>query len=253
MPIRNREDAVEVEQHIERVFAAPAIDRAGALRRMFVEVMDFESASGAVSLAAAPKNVTLPAAAERVATMSGVNVVYVPLDIESTERVRKAEAAEAARLIASELSDDLLLVMTNTPDRQLHFIRPTFAGRTPSLRRMVIERDLPRRTAIQQLSNIYWEWKDTGSIVQAIESTFDVEAMTKKFFAEYKHQFDRVMDLVEGFDGDAEADAKRLFVQTLFNRLMFVYFVSRKGWMEFGGSKNYLNALWNDYPARSED
>ena len=37
-----------------------------------------------------------------------------------------------------------------------------------------------------------------------------------------------------------------MFVQTLFNRLMFVYFLSRKGWLSFGGDKDYLNALWRD-------
>jgi len=254
MPIRSREDAVEIEHHISQVFVAPASERAAALRRMFMEAMDFDSATGSVSFASAPKNVTLPAIAERVARMSGVDVVYVALDIDSTERVRKAEAAEAARLISNELGDDLLLVMTNTPEAQLHFIRPEFTSRTPSLRRMVIERDLPRRTAVQQLSNIYWVWKDTGSIIQAIESTFDVEAMTDRFFTEYKNQFDKMMKLVEGFGSDDEdVEAKRLFVQTLFNRLMFVYFLSRKGWLEFGGSKDYLNALWQDHLVRTEN
>ena len=30
---------------------------------------------------------------------------------------------------------------------------------------------------------------------------------------------------------------------------MFVYFLSRKGWLTFGGDKDYLNALWQDYQA----
>ena len=43
---------------------------------------------------------------------------------------------------------------------------------------------------------------------------------------------------------------KNLYVQTLFNRLMFVYFISRKGWLEFEGSYEYLDAVWRDYEAR---
>ena len=46
---------------------------------------------------------------------------------------------------------------------------------------------------------------------------------------------------------------KRLFVQTLFNRLMFVYFLQRKGWMSFQGDKDYLNALWLDYGSNAGD
>ena len=40
---------------------------------------------------------------------------------------------------------------------------------------------------------------------------------------------------VEGFgsDDEDEQESKKLFVQTLFNRLMFVYFLSRKGWLTF--------------------
>ena len=45
-----------------------------------------------------------------------------------------------------------------------------------------------------------------------------------------------MMDRVEGFGSDEdEQESKKLFVQTLFNRLMFIYFLSRKGWLTFGG------------------
>ena len=36
-------------------------------------------------------------------------------------------------------------------------------------------------------------------------------------------------------------------MQTLFNRLMFVYFLSRKGWLQFDNNADYLKALWQDY------
>ena len=113
---------------------------------------------------------------------------------------------------------------------------------------MVIERDLPRRTTIQQVSNIYWKHQDTGSIRAALGQAFDVEAVTKRFFDEYKRVFDLAMDRVEGFgSNEEEQEDKKLFVQTLFNRLMFIYFLSRKGWLTFRGDNDYLNALWRDY------
>ena len=40
----------------------------------FVEVLDFDPASGYVDLGAAPANVALPASAERVASLGGVHV-----------------------------------------------------------------------------------------------------------------------------------------------------------------------------------
>ena len=130
--------------------------------------------------------VELPPAAHRVAYLDGVHVLYVPLSPQDTDRVRKADASEAARLIADQLGDDLLLVFTNRSADQIHLILPSFEVTRPTLRRMVIERDLPHRTAVQQVSNIYWNLKDGGSIRDALEKTFDVEAVTRQFFREYK-------------------------------------------------------------------
>ena len=254
MPIVNREDAVEVESRTECIFAASPSERAGEIRALFVEVLDFDQASGQVAFDTAPSNIALPASAERIAELDGVHVLYVALDTPESDRVRKGEVGAAAKLIAEQLGDDLLLVFTNTSASQLHLIQPSFKGARPTLRRMIVERDLPRRTAVQQVSNIYWNHRDSGSIRSALDKTFDVEAVTKAFFAEYKRVFDRAMRLVQGFEsGDddeekkKEQENKRLFVQTLFNRLMFIYFLSRKGWLTFGGDKDYLNALWRDY------
>ena len=254
MPIKDVNDAVEVENHIRRIFAAAPSDRAAAIRQLFVETLDFDANFGQVSLASALRgkgNASLPGASERIAQLGGVQVLYIGLDIADTDRVRMAEAAAAARVIADQLGDDLLLVFTNTFASQLHFIHPNVDGPQPVLRRMVVEKDLPRRTSVQQVANIYWDHKRSGDIRAALESAFDVELVTRRFFDEYKRIFETAERGVTGFGDDK--DSKRLFVQTLFNRLMFVYFLQRKGWLTFKGYKDYLNTIWNNYPAQSED
>ena len=246
MPIINRQDASDVEARMKSVFEAGSPEaRASEIRRLFVETLDFEPASGEVSLAGARASVSLPDSAARVASVEGVSVAYIHLD---TRRVRRAEASEAVRLVSEQLDGDLLTVFTNQDASQLHLIYPSFEGIRPTLRRMVIERDLPRRTAVMQLSNIYWRWRERGSLHAALDSAFDVEAVTREFFTEYKRVFDRALDSIAGFGPDeSEQEAKKVFAQTLFNRLMFVYFISRKGWLSFDGDRDYLNALWKDY------
>ena len=252
MPIQDRDDAHEVEARISAIFAASSPDqRAAELRRLFVETLDFDPASGQVPLRAAPAGVMLPSAAERIALLDGVNVCYVALDITDVDRVRKAEAAAAAKQVANQLGDDLLLIFTNTSGSQLHFIHPSFEHAQPTLRRMVVERDLPRRTAVQQVASIYWKWRDSGNILTALETAFDVEPVTKRFFRKYREVFEAAEAQVSGFGPDQDED-KRLFVQTLFNRLMFVLFLSRKGWLTFYGEKDYLNALWRAYQSTPE-
>ena len=247
MPISNQQDARDLGEHVRRVFATSQSERQTAIRALFVEKLDFNPASGQVDLTGAAASARLPGVAERIAQLDGVYVLYVALNIPETNRVRKTEAAAAARLIAAQLGEDMLLVFTNTACSQLHFIHPDFDGAQPTLRRMVVERDLPRRTAVEQFSKVYWSYERSGSIRDALAEAFDVEPVTRQFFQEYKRVFEAAKAQVSGF-GRSEED-KRLFVQTLFNRLMFVYFLSRKGWLTFSGDKDYLNALWNDYRA----
>ena len=90
------------------------------------------------------------------------------------------------KLLLTQLGEDLLLVFTNSSANQLHIILPSFASARPTLRRMVVDRDLPRRTVVQQVSNIYWNWKASGSIRTALGEAFDVEPVTRDFFRDYK-------------------------------------------------------------------
>jgi type I restriction-modification system DNA methylase subunit len=77
-----------------------------------------------------------------------------------------------------------------------------------------------------------------------------VEAVTKRFFAEYHEVFERVETAVKGVP---KGEPRRLYVQRLFNRLMFLYFIQRKGWLSFQGDKKYLRALFNAATAAKED
>ena len=61
-----------------------------------------------------PSSADLPDAADRVAVLDGVHVLYIALNTEATNRVRKADVDTAVRVIAGQLGDDLLLVFTNT-------------------------------------------------------------------------------------------------------------------------------------------
>ncbi|MDQ2946212.1 MAG: class I SAM-dependent DNA methyltransferase, partial [Acidobacteriota bacterium] len=83
------------------------------------------------------------------------------------------------------------------------------------------------------------------------DEAFDVEPVTKEFYKEYKEVFDRVLSQIEGI---ADDERRRLFTQRLFNRLMFLGFIQKKGWLKFPGSRpaDYLNALWKDYRKENE-
>jgi len=91
---------------------------------------------------------------------------------------------------------------------------------------------------------------DPDAWVRKWASAFDVEAVTRRFFDEYRAVFEAMEADVTGVP---TGELRRLYVQRLFNRLMFLYFIQRKGWLTFQGNKSYLRALFNAALVARED
>lgn len=78
MPIINPRDARDLDILLKSFFESVPSERHQCLRRIFTEKFDFNPSTGKVSLDNPPKNITLPSDAERIASMDGVNVIYIP-------------------------------------------------------------------------------------------------------------------------------------------------------------------------------
>jgi methylase of polypeptide subunit release factors len=87
------------------------------------------------------------------------------------------------------------------------------------------------------------------AIQQRHDHAFDVEAVTRKFFSDYRQLFEAAEAQIVGLEGED----LRLFTQLLFNRLLFITFLERKGWLAFPGYKHYLRGLWEDHQAAAAE
>ena len=252
MPIANIQDVKEVENNLQGIFDASSVnDRLRAIRTLFVETLDFEREDRLVSLEQAG-NSQLPKEAHIVARRGGVSAAYIPLNDADTNRVTAGTASSAAKAMGNVLADDLLLLFTNRDGDQLHIISPDLTSSRPKLQRLVKHRNQPQRTVVQQIANMWDNYANRGKTVpEAIDEAFSVEPVTKQFFEAYRKVFYDAKAQIDGFgDNEAEQEQLHLFTQTLFNRMMFVYFLSRKGWLELNGDADYLNALWSDYSSQ---
>ena len=251
MPITNIRDTSEVEQKLQEVLSSTDIDdRLRALRDLFVGILDYDHDSRTVSLLDAGDS-QLPEDAYLVARRDGVSVAYIPLDNPIANRVNGMAVSAAAKALANVLADDLLLVFTNRDRDQLHIISPDLSGRRPKLQRLVAYRNQLQRTVPEQIAKMWDNYGNKGrTLREAIAEAFNVEPVTKEFFQTYRWLFEEAKEQITGF-AHAEEEQKHLFTQTLFNRLMFVYFLSRKGWLKFEGDADYLKALWNSYNPES--
>ncbi len=109
------------------------------------------------------------------------------------------------------------------------------------LRTLAVNPDEPFRTDLEILQSIALPQPASAEeIWQKHEQAFNVERVTQRFFEEYRRLFENAESGITGITGDA----KRLFTQKLFNRLMFMRFLERKGWLRFDGKRDYLRALW---------
>ena len=246
MPIADVGDAREVERSMRAVLDSDNDeDRVRSLRSLFVEILDFQNVDRRVALKDASPD--LPDDARLLAQRDGFSVLYIPLDDAEGNRVKTATAQAAAKVMGDAIGDESLLIFTNRDCDQMHIIYPDLSGSRPRLQRMVYHRDQPNRMVVQQVANLWQDYGKSGKTMgEAVGNAFSVQPVTDAFFADYKAAYDDAVARIAEHLGQTEAEQ---FTQTLFNRLLFVHFVSRKGWLRFDGDVDYLNALWRDYQA----
>lgn len=109
-------------------------------------------------------------------------------------------------------------------------------------------RDENSRTATQRFETLRGKPLTLRDLLDA----FSVEKLNQEFFDEYSKVFHEVEEAIKPSIPDVKAndeDAKekrRLYTQRLFNRLMFIYFLQKKGWLSFEGDNNYLRCLFEE-------
>lgn len=150
--------------------------------------------------------------------------------------------------LASWKQENLLFICTYQYRhfRFAHFKPPDNGSRSPQLATFGWEYGEPARTVCEfNLLELAWPHRDVESDsakwVKKWAKAFDVEKVTKHFFEDYKDVFEQVEELVTDL---SDSEDRRLFTQLLFNRLLFLRFIERKGWLRFQGRTDYLRALY---------
>lgn len=146
-----------------------------------------------------------------------------------------------------------LFVFSNDRQDQWHFLNVKYDGQTEKrrlYRRITVGRDERLRTASERLSllDLASVSKDLFglsplAIQQQHDGAFDVEAVTKQFFDEYKAIFGILQDdlALQTKDRTWAHDYALQFL----NRCMFLYFIQRKRWL--GNDTEFLKSFWDAY------
>jgi hypothetical protein len=148
-----------------------------------------------------------------------------------------------------------LFVFSNRGKDRWHFLNIKYdedAARRQLFRRITVGPEERLRTASERLGMLNVEDVPSPSplaIQERHDDAFDVEKVQAEFFRTlndiYKQSI--VPDVVRGLKDEAKARHAGLI---LLNRLLFLYFIQKKGWLD--GRYDYLAAAFQDHRTKSK-
>ncbi len=92
-------------------------------------------------------------------------------------------------------------------------------------------------------------------IAHRLQKAFDVERVTKQFYKDFQEEHKRFLGYVKGINNESD---RRWYTSVILNRLMFVYFLQRKGFIDKcddkpNGNFEYLQNKLEASKQRGED
>jgi hypothetical protein len=168
------------------------------------------------------------------------------------------------RLVVSQLLRDhpyALFIFSNSLQDRWHFLNVKIISEEASeenrnpqrrrvFRRITVGPEERLRTASERLARLDLSTLSHDlfglsplTIQQRHDEAFDVEAVTKQFFDEYKAVFGYLQDDLTRQTGDRHWAHD--YALQILNRLMFLYFVQRKRWL--GEDTGFLRTFWDVY------
>ena len=92
---------------------------------------------------------------------------------------------------------------------------------------------------------IYKPGMSEEETTKAVVSAFDVSKVSKKFYDDYRKEFEIAKPFIRNNSDLTDEDDIHQATQILFNRILFLRFIEKKGWLNFGETDDYLRELFN--------
>ena len=248
------------QAQLEVMATQPGAGHPAAVRSIATSVLGFALVTDSII---AVDSTLLPDAATVIGTLSnefGPDYLAVHFDLSSHENASRRDYVTLAQVQAANDAVQRhageehypLLAFTLPDGSGVQFItgNPTPGNRyrLQDVVRVTAWWDSANRTALDCLDQAGNAIAGGGIPQRAFRDAFNVQPVTEAFFKDYKAAYDATVALLVSQLSNSDAEQ---FTQTLFNRLLFIHFVSRKGWLRFNGNADYLSTLWRNYQANA--
>ena len=204
-------------------------------RTLFREHLGWDNDSGELAVEAAGIKFTLTAVAQK----RGFRILHCPQIPERNTRVKIDNKITA-------VAYEHLIIFTNGDEQIWQWTRREL-GRPAASRSFTIAPGQSGEALIQKLMAISFSLDEEDSITIAAvagraRAAFDVEKVTKRFYTQFTAEHEALLKFTTGI---AEAADLQWYGSLMLNRLMFVYFIQKKGFLDNDVDylRNRLNLL----------
>lgn len=174
-----------------------------------------------------------------VAQKRGVAIFHCPATTEGCIPERKVR--EKIHREVSKTSHENLIIYTDTEQTsQIWQWGSRDQGKTIRRREESYNILQSGEPLIQKLRAIAFSFDEEEQIsildvTNRLKAAFDVEKVTKKFYDHFKKEHDAFLEFLTGIPDE---DMQKWYVSVMLNRLMFIYFIQKKGFLN--NDINYL-------------
>jgi hypothetical protein len=125
------------------------------------------------------------------------------------------------------------------------------AGKPSACREQLFYRAQSGDALTQKIQGIAFELEDDPTVLEAVSkvgAAFDVERVTKRFYDQFKTEHDAFLRFTAGIPDEK---LQRWFASVMLNRLMFIYFIQKKGFL--AADQHYLTNKLDETKHRGRD
>jgi hypothetical protein len=201
------------------------------LSRLFVEELGWDRHAGSLEVLVDGR----PFSLDPVAHKRGLAVYCCPGQIPDYLTRRRIE-----RQVAKSIHEHLIIYTDEGKSTQIWQWVKREAGKPTACREHTHNRNQSGDPLIQKLQALVFtlDEEERLTIVDVTGRTraaFDVERVTKRFYDRFKTEHAAFLNFIKGIPDE---DLHRWYASVMLNRLMFIYFIQKKGFLN--SDSNYL-------------
>ena len=173
------------------------------------------------------------------------NVLLIKISHQIQSKNQKITASKIIRNAYKKLPESIknsLIIISSDDFKSLLFSQVRSFDKSLRIRKFIINLPKTYWTPLEQLSKLDLN-ASKESPFDLLENCFDVDAVSEEFFNIYQTIFNK-------FKTELEAQIKdeslaHDFVQQLFGRILFIYFLQKKSWLN--NDQSFFKHFWENY------